>query len=406
MNPPPLQAIHAEARLSRGALHALVTAFLALFCIVGLSLWGLPFFYDFMVQQFGWTRAQVTSGNAISKLIVGPAFGFAAGWLVDRFGPRLLMVSGILMAGAALIGLGGISTLGMFYVFYLINALGYVCGGPLPNQVLLARWFDKSRGKAMGIAYFGIGLGGAVSPWISHALAQRFGWQAALKILGLLVIVIALPFAYFVRDIPRSGGMAHPAKSPAIGHAFRTIPFYLLLLASMCSIAAVSGTQQNLKLFLSLDQHYSQADATQILSLVLTFSMAGRLLMGWLADRIAVKYVMLLIYLLVAAAIPLLFFAHLTTAMYGFAALFGIGLGGDYMIIPLMTAEIFGVHILGRLLGVILTADGIAEAVSPWMVGHLRDVNGNYSYGFAVLIGIALLGAVIAMLLPRRTVVS
>ena len=72
------------------------------------------------------------------------------------------------------------------------------------------------------------------------------------------------------------------------------------------------------------------------------------------------------------------------------------------MIIPHMTAEIFGVQILGRLLGVILTADGIAEAVSPWIVGHLRDVRGTYSAGFAVLIAIALLGAFVAMLLPRR----
>jgi len=110
----------------RGALQVMATAFLVLFCIVGLALWGLPFYYDFMVQQFGWTRAQVTSGNALSKLVVGPVFGFLAGWMVDRFGPRRLMMAGILMAGTALIGLGGIATLGMFYFFYLFNALGYV----------------------------------------------------------------------------------------------------------------------------------------------------------------------------------------------------------------------------------------------------------------------------------------
>src|SRR5438309_5823635 len=127
-------AVDREVIIEPGAFQALVTAFVALFCIVGLSLWGLPFFYDFMVRQFGWTRAQVTSGNAISKLIVGPVFGFFAGWMVDRFGPRRLMMVGILLAGLALAGLGGISTLGMFYVFYLFNALGYVCGGPLPNQ--------------------------------------------------------------------------------------------------------------------------------------------------------------------------------------------------------------------------------------------------------------------------------
>src|SRR3954451_16464541 len=122
-----------------------VTSFAVLFAIVGLALYGLPFYYDFMVRDFGWSRAQVTSGNALSKLLVGPLFGFAAGWIVDRFGPRRLMLAGILMAGGALVGLGSMSALWMFYLFYLLNALGYVCGGPLPNQVLLARWFGKSR---------------------------------------------------------------------------------------------------------------------------------------------------------------------------------------------------------------------------------------------------------------------
>src|SRR6266581_8587101 len=184
------------AELNRDSLQVTASAFAVLFCIVGMALWGLPFYYDFMVQQFGWTRGQVTSGNALSKLVVGPIFGFIAGWMVDRFGPRRLMLAGILMAGTALVGLGSISTLGMFYFFYLFNALGYVCGGPQPNQVLLSRRFQKSRGKAMGFAYLGIGLGGAAVPWISHLLVQRFGWQNALRALGLLIILIALPAAF------------------------------------------------------------------------------------------------------------------------------------------------------------------------------------------------------------------
>ena len=127
------------------------TSFLSLFAIVGLALYGLPFFYDFMVRDFGWSRAQVTSGNAISKLVVGPLFGFVAGWFVDRVGPRRLMIVGILLAGTALVGLGSISTLTGFYVFYLVNALGNVLGGPLPNQVLLSRWFPRSARKGDGV---------------------------------------------------------------------------------------------------------------------------------------------------------------------------------------------------------------------------------------------------------------
>src|SRR5262245_7762286 len=106
--------------LSRSQFHAAITAFLALFSIVGVALYGLPFFYDFFVKDLGWSRAQVTSGNALSKLLVGPLFGFIAGWVVDRFGPRRLMLAGILMAGGALVGLGAVSTLAFFYFCYLL----------------------------------------------------------------------------------------------------------------------------------------------------------------------------------------------------------------------------------------------------------------------------------------------
>jgi sugar phosphate permease len=310
------------------------------------------------------------------------------------------------MAGVALVGLGSISTLGMFYFFYLINALGYVCGGPLPNQVLLTRWFDKSRGKAMGIAYLGIGLGGAAVPWVSHLLVQHFGWQMALKILGIIIVVIAFPMAFFVKESPdavsqRASVRARPTQKLLSG-AFKTPAFYLVALGSMCSIAAVSGIQQNLKLFLSLDRHYSQGETTRVISLILACSIIGRLLMGWLADLMPKKFVMLIIYMLVAAAIPFLFTGGGLNTLYVFAFIFGIALGGDYMIIPLMTAEIFTMEILGRLLGVILTADGVAEAVSPWWVSHLRDTTGTYTTGFVMLIGIALLGATAVAMLPRR----
>lgn len=385
------------------AYQVAATSFVVLFWIVGVSLWGLPFFYDFMVQQFGWTRAQVTSGNALSRLVVGPIFGFLIGWVVDRFGPRRVMMIGILLASAALVGLGRASSLGMFYFFYFCNALGYVCGGPLPNQVLLTRWFDRSRGKAMGFAYVGIGIGGAAVPWMSHALVRHFGWHAALQILGLSIAVVSFPLAAMLKEPPgtRTTTCAVERKSPRV--AFQQGSFYLLTLGSMCSIAAVSGTQQNLKLYLSLDQHFTQSDAAGVLSLVLAFSIAGRLLMGWLADRFSKKYVMLLTYLLVAAGIPLLFFSGTNRPLLLVsAAIFGIGLGGDYMIVPLMTAEIFGVEILGRLLGVIVIAGGIAEAAAPWAVGRIRDITGSYTSSCFALAGVALLGGLAVLGLPDR----
>ncbi len=388
---------------SRGAQGLVaVTSFLALFAIVGLALYGLPFFYDFMVRDFGWSRAQVTSGNAISKLLVGPLFGFAAGWMVDRFGPRRLMVAGILMAGIALVGLGMIHTLAGFYLFYLFNALGNVCGGPLPNQVLLSRWFTAARGRAMGFAYLGIGLGGALVPLLALQLTRAYGWQGALQVLGGLIIVVALPLTLFVREAPETiSTTVTNLDRPPIGPVLRAPAFYLLLVGSMCSIAAVGGTNQHLKLFLSLDHGYAQAGAAQIASLVLASSLVGRLGAGWLADRFAKKYVMLLIYLLVVSAIPLLLLTGGRGTIYLFAVVFGLGLGGEYMVIPLMAGELFGVRALGRTMGVVLTGDGIAEAVAPWVVGRMHDASGSYTNGFLALIGCALTGAIAVALLPR-----
>ena len=107
-----------EAPISAGTQTRLVaTSFLALFGIVGLVLYGLPNYYDFFVKDLGWTRQQVTSGNAYSKVIVAVTFGFVAGLIIDRFGPRRIMMVGILVAGGALVGLSQVTSLSAFYFF-------------------------------------------------------------------------------------------------------------------------------------------------------------------------------------------------------------------------------------------------------------------------------------------------
>jgi len=125
--------------------------------------------------------------------------------------------------------------------------------------------------------------------------------------------------------------------------------------------------------------------------------------MGWLADKFPKKYVMILIYTLVAGSIPLLYFADTPGIIYLFAFIFGVGLGGDYMIIPLMAAELFGVRIMGRVMGLVLTADGLAEAFSPMLVAKLRDNSADYANGFAVLIILSVIGIIAVAMLPKKT---
>jgi sugar phosphate permease len=379
---------------------ALATAFLSLFAIVGFALYGLPRFYPYFVQELGWTRAQVTSGNAYSKIAVALAFGFIAGKLVDRFGPRRSMLAGIIMAGGALVGLSYVTTMGAFYFFYVFNALGYVFGGPLPNQVLLSRWFDKARGKAMGVAYLGIGVGGAIVPLLAFWLTQTYGWRGALRILGALMIAIALPCAWFVKEPARAAAAGAQAVQ-SLGTILSRPAFYLLMLGSMASIGAVGGTIQNLALYLSLDRKFAQVDIDTTLSAILLGSVVGRLTMGWLADRWAKKHVMILIYVIVAASIPLLVYAPTPAATKVCAFLFGIGLGGDYMIIPLMAAEMYGVAVLGRVMGVVLTADSVSESLVPMVVAGMRDVSGSYANGFMLLLILAAAGAIAVSFLPR-----
>jgi len=392
-------------KLSKGQIQVAATGFLTLFSLIGIMFYGLPFFFDFWVKDFGWSRATVTSGMAFAKIIVGPLFGFFAGWVIDRFGPRRLMLSGIVMGGIALIGLSVMTSLWQFYIFYLFNALGYMFGGPLPNQVLISRWFNKARGKAMGIAYLGVGFGGMLVPQLARWLNFNFGWHEALMMLGVLMIVVAFPMAWFAKENPEgvSEQVKHDDSKIPFGPILKSWPFYLLVIGSMCSIGAVAGTSQNLKLFFSIDLKYSQEHAANVLSIVLASSIIGRLLMGWLADRIQKKYVMILIYALVAVSIPLLYLASVPGVIYVFAFIFGIALGGDYMIIPLMAAELFGIKVMGRVMGLVITADGFGEAFGPLLAAWLRDISGSYANGFASLIVLAAIGTIAVSMLPRKT---
>lgn len=387
---------------SSSKTYVLITAFMSLFALVGFAYYGLPFFFDFMVNDFGYSRTEVTSGNALGKLVVAPLFGFLAGWMIDRYGPRRLMMLGAVFMGIAFIGLSYSGSLWMFYLFYIFNALGYVFGGPLPCQVLISRWFQKNRGKAMGIAYLGIGIGGALVPILATNLERNLGWQHALSVLGILIIVIAFPLSFFIKDASGKKIRNENAEKPIpIKPILRNPNFYLLAVGSMCSIGAVGGVGQHLKLYLS-DLEFTQSQAASIFSLVLLSSLVGRVGMGWLSDIIHRKYVMILIYAIVAIAIVSLLIPPFHGRIYLFAVVFGIGLGGDYMIIPLMAGDLFGVRALGRTMGIILVADGLAESSLPVLVGHLYNDTVQYAIGFSVLLIVVLVGIICIWFLPKN----
>ncbi len=392
------------------------TAFLFMMLIVGFATYGLPLFFPLWVSEFGWRRDQITFGNTLSKLIVGPVLGFAAGWAMEKFGPKVVMFFGALCAAGAMLGFGLMSSLPTLYSFYFFNALGYLCAGPLPNQVLLSHWFARLRGRVMGIAYVGIGVGGMLVPWIVRYFNREFGWRGSMKALAVLFVVVMLAALTIVKRRPEDLGLfpdgderpVETSKSMlaiTLASIVKTPAFWLLAAGSVLSISAIGGVMQNLALYIADIKPKAEVDLTKttIASITLASSVAGRIVMGLLADRFTKKYVMLVTYLIVGLSIPLLIFAKDYPALlYVFALTFGFGLGADYMLIPLMAAECFGLAALSRVLGIIIMSDAVGEAVMPTLVANIRETTGSYANGFALITGVALLGALAILSIKYR----
>jgi len=387
---------------------------------VGFILYGLPQFFPNYVEEFGWRRDEIQFGNTISKIIVGPLFGFAAGWAIERYGPRSVMIAGAVFAATALIGFSLTNSLSILYTFYFFNALGYLCAGPLPCQVLISNWFARLRGRMMGIAYVGIGAGGAIVPWVIKWLRDDYGWRGALRILAVLVFVSLVVMAVaVVRRKPSDLGqfpdgdvvtketvVSNSENALKLSQVMKSPAFWLLSIGSVLSIGAVGGITQNLPLYLA-DISKSNAEAKNAAavypSIVLFSSIAGRLTMGYFADRFQKKYVMIATFLVVGLSILILLFAQdYPSLLYVFAVCFGFGLGADYMLVPLMAAECFGLAGLSRILGIIITSDSVGEALMPFLVARIRENTGNYAPGFVLLSCLALVGAIAIFLIRYR----
>jgi len=126
---------------------------------------------------------------------------------------------------------------------------------------------------------------------------------------------------------------------------------------------------------------------------MLVSSLAGRVLVGYLADRYSKKNVMAAFYMVLGLTIPLLYFARQALAVDSFALIFGFALGADYMLIPLVTAECFGLTALGKLLALIIMGYSIGQSVAPWLAGRIFDVYHSYNWAWCVITVCGVLGA-------------
>ena len=386
-----------------------VAAFLNLFFAVGIIFYGFPVFYPAFVESLGFTRAQVTQGFLLGFLLAGLPFGLLAGAVIDRIGARWVILSGAGLVGISLVLMGSMTRLWHYELFCIMEVMGYVLAGPIANQVLVARWFRVRRGRAMGYAYLGLGLGGVVSPLLVHSLMRSFGWRHALEVVGLLILVVLLPVGVGItRSTPAEMGLlpdgaessglreeknsATVAPASGVGAAVRTANFWLILAGSTLVMGAIGTVPQHFILFLK-DQGYSAATASRYLTALLASSLGGRVVVGYLADRFRKKNTMALFYALLSASVLLLGMAHQPVVVWTFALIFGFSMGADYMLIPLVTAECFGTASLGKLLALIIMGYSLGQWGAPWIAGRIFDSRHSYELAWKILAAAGLLGA-------------
>jgi len=382
-------------------------AFLNLFLTTGLVYYGFPVFYLSLIQSLGFSRQQATSGFLIGFAIVAPFFGLLAGALIDRVGARAVILCGVAFAGPSLVFMGMISSVRQYYFLCFTEVIGYVLAGPIPNQVLIANWFRARRGRAMGYAYLGLGLGGALSPLLIHWLIGNLGWRRAFEVIGMAMIVTLVPVGIWVtRSSPREIGLQSDAvdgselnsveaiqsSSAPVSQAVRTPDFWRLLLGSTLTIFAIGTVISHFVLYLT-DAGHSVAWASRALSVLLVSSLAGRIAVGYVADRFTRKNVMALFYLVLAVAIPLLFVGNSNGSIFAFAAIFGFAMGADYMLIPLVTADRFGLGALGKLLALIIMADSLGQTLGPVMAGRIFDTRHSYNVAWGIITVGGIVGA-------------
>lgn len=382
---------------------------------VGIPYYNLPFFYDYFQRTFHWDLKEITLGFPLAAILTV----WMPPILIPRFSQRNLIIAGTGLTAVSFFGFSSMQgSLPVYFFLYFIYTTGYMLSGPIPHQILVSQWFRKKRGTAMGITYVGVGLFGGAGSFLVRGLTNHLGFERALFWVGL-VILITWPLAFLLlRDRPSDIGQFADGAPSASAEAsippasyrrlLRSVPFWLLLIGSICSIGSIGSINQHMKFVFRDEGFRSQAALNSAWAtssaLILWSSIIGRVSIGWLADVFSKKRVMTATYFVVAATILLLLSVTPVrwSSLYYFSVVFGFSMGADYMLIPLMAAEQFGVNTLARAMAVILPVNTLGQTWCPYLVSALRQRYGTYTVPMLVVFGIAAVGAIAISVMPRE----
>ncbi len=374
------------------------------FLFAGAGFYSFSIFIRPIESEFGWSRSAISLTMSI-YLIVGGLIGPVLGKLIQQYGPKRVMRISAVFAGACFMLVSLTQSLWYFYTVYALLAVS-VCGmGVIPASSLLANWFDKRRGTAVGISMVGISAGGLLlAPFVGW-ITSLFGWKSAFLCIGLIVWAVALPVVHFViKDKPDDADPVsdiNPAQSPVeeedpelaidMGNGFpanevlRSGSFWCIFFAFFLAPFSQMGVLQH-QVPIIMDSGISEAMAAAALGVTAGVGGVGKLSFGKLSEIWPFRYVVLLCFGLQALAVIVLLYPQTIAMVWMYAVVFGFAMGGVVVLMPLVVAHYWGLASYGVLLGVIWAANALGGAFGTFASGLIYDLLGNYQYALYLFI--------------------
>ena len=399
--------------------------------LVSMAFWlgirsSFSVFYVALLEDFPWSRSG-SAGAQSMALITYTLLAPLVGGLIDRFGPRRVIVPGILVLALGLVLCSTIDTLTQFYLMYgVVMGSGITCIGIVTYSAILAHWFEKKRGLASGIAVSGMGLGTFLLVPLSQTFISMWGWRLTFIVTGALVLIILLPAnAILLRHKPEEIGQypdgSKPFETPGLPaaqhgqkrdiktdwtlkKAVHTGRFWALMTFPFLSIIGIYIILVHNVKFL-VDQGIDKMTAALIFALVGIISSIFRIFWGWLSDRIGREITFTMGILCACLGVGSLLLFEFTGSMpftWSFFIFFGMGWGVTAPMYMSVSADLFKGKVFGLIYGFLEAGIGLAGALGAWIAGFIFDETHSYNMAFILVIVVLLLSCVFVWLAAPR----
>jgi sugar phosphate permease len=363
--------------------------------------------------DLGWSIAAISFAVSIGLLL----FGFAApfgGQLMVRFGPRGLMLVGLLISGASAVGSAAMTTIGQFTLLWgVLSGIGTGVASAVLGATVANRWFTKRRGLVLGLFGAATSAGQMVFTPLLLALIERIGWRTSVVVLGVIALCGIVPVLLLMRDNPADlglepyGGAAPTFGSPAPGmgqtmaRAVRVPEFWLLSTSFFICGATSNGVIGVHFIPHSIDQGIAQGTAASVLALMGAMNFVGSICSGFLTDRVDPRKLLACYYFFRGLSLFLLPFVNQLWGLAIFAIFFGLDYIATVPPTSALVADIFGRRAVGVVFGWVFCAHQVGAASAAYLSGLLRDTFGSYASAFLIAGNLAIIGALLAMRIDR-----